>query len=374
MRPALRPAHRMEGLGLSPIRAIMAGAPAGAIPLGLGEPSWDFPEAGRLALAWAGRDCSYGPNSGLEALRKALADFYSARPEEVMLASGSQGALYSLFQAWLGPGDEVLVPDPGFLSYPILARLAGAQPAAYALGPGGRLDPAPFGLALDACPKARMAVINHPANPTGAGADPASLLAVARLCEERGIILVSDEVYRELYLGPRPASLRDVSAYGIVLSSASKAWGGPGLRVGWALGEPEILAPARLVHNYAVTAASRPAQEAALALVEDSPRVLPAARAELARRWEGLSRAMEEGFPGGCPSLPAGAFYLLLPLPEGENDSLAFCLRARDEAGVILAPGSAFGPAGEAAVRLSYAARPEALKEGIARLGPLWRK
>lgn len=373
MRPPFQPAPRMEGLGLSPIRAVMAGAPAGAIPLGLGEPSWDFPEAGRRALAKAGRDCSYGPNAGLEPLRRALADFYEARPEEVMVASGSQGALFSLFQAWLGTGDEVLVPDPGFLSYPVLARLAGAQPEAYALGPGGGLDPGLFSQALGAHPRARMAVINHPANPTGAGAEPAALLAVARLCEERGIILVSDEVYRELYLGPRPASLRDVGTYGIVLSSASKAWGGPGLRVGWALGDPEVLAPARLVHNYAVTAASRPAQEAALALVEDSPRVLPAARAELGRRWESLARAMEEGFPGGCPQVPAGAFYLLLPLPPGETDSQAFCLRARDEAGVILAPGSAFGPAGEAKVRLSYAARPDDLVEGIARLGPLWR-
>ena len=121
----MRPASRLDGLGLSPIRAMHAGSPAGAIPLGLGEPTWDLPEAGRRALAAGSGPCGYGPNAGLPELVRAIASFYGARPEEVMVSAGSQGALFALFQAWLGAGDEVLVPDPGFLAYPSLAKKIG---------------------------------------------------------------------------------------------------------------------------------------------------------------------------------------------------------------------------------------------------------
>jgi aspartate/methionine/tyrosine aminotransferase len=196
---------------------------------------------------------------------------------------------------------------------------------------------------------------------------------VAAACEARGVILVSDEVYRELYLGPRPASLAEASAYGIVLSSASKAWGGPGLRVGWALGDPEILAPARLVHNYAATAASRPSQEAAAALVSASAEVLPAARAGLESRWAALEEALAAEFGIGAGK-PAGGFYLWLPIPDGYANSFEFCLSARDGAGVILSPGSAFGSRGEGFFRLSFAARPADIRLGVSRLRKVWRK
>ncbi len=369
----MRLAARLEGLGTSPIRAMHAGAPAGSVPLGLGEPTWELPPCARAALAELDGSCGYGPNAGLPELVGALASFYGAAPEEVLVASGSQGALFALFQAWLGPGDELLVPDPGFLAYPNLARLAGAACVAYRLGPGGGLDPAAFRAALDASPAAKAAVINFPSNPTGGGASLAALREVAAACEERGILLVSDEVYRELYLGPRPPSLRDASGYGLVLSSASKGWGGPGLRVGWAIGDPELLAPARLLHASMVSCPARPSQLAALALVEASAEVRPAARAELRARWEALAGALRAEL-GVEAELPAGAFYYWLPLPALEADGTAFCMRVRDEARVILVPGSAFGRAGARFARLSYAARPEEIAEGVRRLAPLWRR
>ena len=97
------------------------------------------------------------------------------------------------------------------------------------------------------------------------------------------------------YLGERPGGLADVSDYGVTLSSVSKAWGGPGLRLGWAVGDPRVLEPARLVHNYMTTAAARPSQRAALALLKASDVVLPAARLALKERWEAFSGALEKG-------------------------------------------------------------------------------
>ncbi|MDP3178707.1 MAG: pyridoxal phosphate-dependent aminotransferase, partial [Spirochaetaceae bacterium] len=283
------------------------------------------------------------------------------------------GALFALFQAWLDPFDEVLVPDPGFLAYPILARLSGAVSVPYPLGPDGSFDAGAFEASLAAHPFAKAAVMNHPANPTGAGATVQDFERASRACEAREVLLLSDEVYGELHLGSRPPSLADASSKGVVLGSLSKAWGAPGLRVGWAIADPEILAPARLVHNYMVTSLARPSQDAAIALLKASSEILPAARSELAARWAALSESLREELGISC-ELPSGAFYYWLPLPEAARaDPTAFCLRVRDEGGVITVPGIAFGERGRGHARLSYAAAPDSIKEGVRRLAPFWR-
>jgi len=339
--------------------------------MGLGEPGWDLPEPAREALARIQGPCAYGPNGGLPELREAVGAFHGAPASDVLLASGSQGALYALIQAHATEGDQVLVPDPGFLAYPALARMAGAEPVPYALAEDFRLDAHSFREALDRAPRARIALVNHPGNPTGASATLEALGEVADACARRGVLLLSDEVYRELRLGEPAPSLRDVTGGGIVLGSVSKAWGAPGLRVGWALGDPALLAPAALVHAYMVTAPARPSQLAALALMANSPRVLAQAREHLRLRWEAFSQAFAAHF-GEVPLPSAGGFYHWLAIP-GNPDPMAFCLRLRDEGGVVVVPGLAFGERGRGHIRLSYAGDPAAIREGLSRLAPFWR-
>ena len=374
----MRPSARMEGLGLSVIRAMNEGAPAGCVSLGLGEPSWELPREAREALAaWAAEDgpCPYGPNAGTPELRSALRAFLGASDAEILAAAGSQGALFALVHAWAGPGDQVLLPDPGFLAYPTLARLAGAEPIPYPLAPDFSLDPGLFRSALDAAPRARLAIVNHPANPTGAGVSRAALDEVYTACRDRGVVLVSDEVYRELYLSERPAGLFDpgIRPGAAVLGSLSKAFAAPGLRVGWAVGDPEVLAPARLVHNAMVSCLSRPAQAAAAALVASSDSVFPRVRAQLAARRE-IFRTAARDHLGWDPPEPAGGFYAWLPLPrEGRTDPRAFCLAVRDRGGVIVIPGSAFGSRGVPYARVSWAGSPADITEGVRRLSAFWR-
>jgi aspartate/methionine/tyrosine aminotransferase len=339
--------------------------------MGLGEPGWDLPEPARLALAQTSGPCAYGPNAGLPELQEAVGAYHGVKPSEVLLTTGSQGALFALIQAYANLGDAVLVPDPGFLAYPALARMAGAEAVPYALGPNCELDPGRFRAALDGAHRVRMAVVNHPGNPTGAGCSREALAEVAKACAERGVLLLSDEVYRHLCLGEPVPSLRDVTDTGIVLGSVSKAWGAPGLRVGWALGEASLLAPARLVHAYMVTAPARPSQLAALALIQASGTVLLEAREHLRVRWEAFSRAFEKHF-GHAPKRAAGGFYQWLALPRGA-DPMPFCLRLRDEGRVVVVPGQAFGELGRGHVRLSYAGDPAQIREGVARLAPFWR-
>ncbi len=370
----MNPAGRTRSLRPSPIRALSEGAPPSAIPMGLGEPGWDLSEPAREALAAAQGPCTYGPNAGLPELREAVAAFHGETAERVMLASGSQGALFALFQAWLDPGDAVLVPDPGFLAYPMLARLAGAEAVPYALAADFRLDAEAFERALAEHPRVKLAVINHPANPTGAGSSLEALAAVAEACERRGVLLISDEVYRELRLGETPPSLREVTDRGLVLGSVSKAWGAPGLRVGWALGDVDWLAPARLLHAAMVTAPARPSQRAALALLRHSERVLGEGRAELRRRWEAFAAAFHEHFDVPLSPPAAGGFYHWLALPPAAlDDPMAFCLRLRDEGGVVVVPGLAFGEGGRGHVRLSFGGEPADIREGLRRLAPFWR-
>ena len=374
----MRPAPRMEGLGLSVIRAMNEGAPEGCVSLGLGEPSWNLPREARDALAaWAAEDgpCPYGPNAGMPELRNALKDYLGAADSELLVSAGSQGALFALVHAWAGPGDQVLVPNPGFLAYPTLARLAGAEPVPYPLAADFSLDPGLFRSALDAAPRARLGIVNHPANPTGAGASKAALNEVYEACRSRGVVLVSDEVYRELYLSKRPAGLFDqgVRPGAVVLGSLSKAFSAPGLRVGWAFGDPEVLAPARLVHNAMVSCLSRPAQTAAAALVAAAGSVFPMARTQLAARWEVFRSAAREYLDWDPPE-PAGGFYAWPTLPPaGRADPLAFCLRIRDKGGVIIVPGSAFGSRGALHARVSWAGSPAQIPEGLRRLSAFWR-
>ncbi|WP_010147160.1 pyridoxal phosphate-dependent aminotransferase [Serinicoccus profundi] len=407
-------ATRVAGQGLSPIRRMSLGAPPDAINLGLGEPGWAMPDLGAPA---GPTPLAYGPNTSDPELVRAIGRYAGAlaggstpsdtsapvtaghgqspglSPDQVMVTAGSQAALFALFSAYVEPGSVVLVPDPGFVAYPTLARMCGATPVGYPLGAGGDLDAEALADALGAHPHTSLVVLNHPANPTGGVASAAALEQVARRCDERDVLLVSDEVYAELWVDERPTSLREVTDNGVALGSMSKAFAAPGLRIGWATGDPDVLAPARLVHNAMTTAPSRLSQAAALALLESAEQVLPAAREEIRTRWETVDviaphlcrsarRIVGERHPATLPRTAGRVgFYLWLPLPHdveehGRSDAATtetFALRLRDEGGVTTIPGTAFGPRGAGFLRVSLGGPIAELEEGLRRLAPWWK-
>lgn len=369
----MQPSARLSAIKPSPIRAITDGTPPGAIPLGLGEPTWDLPEVARQALLRPPGPCAYVPHAGLTELRRALAGFYRCSVDEVLVTTGSQGALSCLFQAWIKPGSKVLIPDPGFVAYPALAGLAGAEAVPYPLSADRfRLDGTALVRVLEATEDVSAVILNLPSNPTGGGGGLEDLKRVADACARRDVLLISDEVYRDLHFGTPPPSIREVTDRAVVVSSVSKGWGAPGLRVGWAIGDPAWLVPTRVAHGYAVTGTATPAQWAALALIEDSARVLAEARAAIRLRWEALAEALRSELGQSVPP-PDGTFYHFMALPERAwADPTGFALKLRDEAGVVLIPGIAFGEGGRRHVRLSFAATPEQLREGVRRFAPHW--
>jgi aspartate/methionine/tyrosine aminotransferase len=367
-----RPANRVKDVKPSPIRIVSDGAPQDAIPLGLGEPTWPLPEIARRALAATPASCPYGPNAGLDALRQRIAARHRVPIDGTLITNGSQEALFSLLQAWVNPGDVVLVPDPGFVAYRTIARLAEATPVGYRLAEDDRfrLRASEIVAALEANERVAAVVINHPANPTGAGAALDELAAVAEACAQRDVLLISDEVYRELHFGTPCPSLRDAAETGVVISSLSKGFAAPGLRIGWIAGELRWLPPARVLHAFNVTAAAYPSQLAAIALLDGAEEVLAESRRQVGARYEALRAAMAE-FAGRAIAPPDGGFYHWLTLPEAaRSDPMAFCLKLRDEAKVVIIPGSGFGERGGGHARLSFGASPEQVREGVKRLAP----
>jgi len=236
----MRPAQRLDGIELSLIRQINALATPLSVNLGIGEPNVEPDEALRemarraTAVPWR-----YSPNAGHLSLRKKIAEGsgYDAK-SEVCVTAGTEEALYAIFQAYVNPGDEVLIPNPGFISYATVARLCGATPVPYDLEPPDwKVDVK----SMRFTKKTKLVVVNSPSNPLGAVIDETTLDAIARAAEEHDALVISDEVYRELWFESPPPTMQGRSKNAIVVNGMSKSHSMTGLRMGWILGREDVM-------------------------------------------------------------------------------------------------------------------------------------
>ena len=364
----MRPAHRLDGIELSLIRQINALATPLSVNLGIGEPNIEpdqtLREMARRATAVPWR---YSPNAGHLSLRKKIAagTSYDAKTE-VCVTAGTEEALYAIFQAYVNPGDEVLIPDPGFISYATVARLCGATPVPYDLEPPGwTLDPSK----LRFTKKTKLVVVNSPSNPLGSVIDEHSLDAIARAAEEHGVLVVSDEVYRELWFDVPPPSMSERSPNAIVVNGMSKSHSMTGLRLGWILARENVMRPIVTAHQYIATCASVFSQALAEMVLDNEPwngSWLESVRATLGTQRETALHSIRRELEAGITP-PAGAFYAFVPIPA--CDSLAFARTLASDAAVLVIPGIAFGRGGEGFIRISFAASLEQIGTGIERIG-----
>lgn len=371
-----QPATRLRGIEKSMIRQLFDRARPGSINLGLGEPDLPTPEVIRRAAVRVIQEeqNGYTTHAGLPALRQLVAAEHpqlAATPDNVIITAGSQEALYLALMTLVDEGDEVLLPDPGFVAYPTIVRMAGGHPVFYRL-------PARDNFAFDAedfrrrlTPRTKAVVVISPSNPTGRTLAPLELAAMADALRDSDAYIISDEIYREIYFGDtRPASISEhenARRRSIVISGLSKSMSMTGWRIGWMCGASEVIKSALVLHGYVTTCASAVSQKAALAAWTDEAE---AARSETrrifrARRDELLSLiARELNLPAVAPD---GAFYLMLDVRALEGNSLEVAERLLEH-GVITVPGSAFGSEGEGYLRLSFCADVAQLAEGIKRI------
>jgi len=367
-------ARRMDGIERTLIRRIFDAAPPDAINLGLGQP--DLPTPPKFALAGiagitAGRT-GYTSTAGDPAVRAAVARRYpsiASGPDNVVITIGSQEAVFTSIMTLIDPGDEVLVPDPGYPAYPIVVRLLGGLPATYPLRPerSFRLDPGDLLARLT--PRTRLVVLCSPSNPTGAMDDERDLEPLASALATRGIPWISDEIYSGFaYDRPAPSISKFAPEGGIVVSGLSKDLSMTGWRIGWAVGPTRIVARIIAAHQYVVTCASSVSQAAALEALDEGSRTDRASYLEIFRQRRALMGDELRRIDGLPVTTPDGAFYFFIDVRRF-GSSLAIAERVLRNRKVILIPGEAFGDGGAGFLRISYAARDEDIVRGVGALG-----
>lgn len=364
----MRPADRLSDIELSLIRQINALATPLSTNLGIGEPNLE-PDATLRELARRAARASwhYSANAGALSLRTRICRGTSYDPAaECCVTAGTQEGLFAIFQAFVNPGDEVLVPNPGFVSYATVAKICGATPVAYDLEPPSwNVDVS----RIRFTPKTKLIVVNSPSNPLGAVLPRATLEAIARAAEERGVLVVSDEIYREIWFEAPPPSLSGFGRNVIVVNGLSKSHGMTGLRLGWILAHAGILKPVLTAHQYIATCASVFSQTLAEMIFEAAEwnaSWLDGVRQQFRIQRDAALYAIEHELDAKIDA-PAGAFYAFAPVPS--CNTLAFARALATDAAVLVIPGIAFGSSGEGFIRISFAASVEQIATGIERIG-----
>jgi aspartate/methionine/tyrosine aminotransferase len=348
-----------------------------AIRLEIGEPSFATPRHvvdAAFEAARAGRT-GYTPNGGYASLREALAakiarvDGFAVEPEQVVVTPGAMNALFSIYLALLEPGDEVLLPTPGYPNMDEMVRLLGGEPVFYRLEAATGYLPSRDELEPLVTPRTKAIFANTPANPTGAVFPAETVRGLAELAAERGIWLISDEVYDELVLDELP----HVSAAALVpeapivsVYSFSKVHAMTGWRVGYCAAPPELADVLRKLQEPQVSCPSAVAQHAAAAVLAGPRGEFDAMRDAYRERRD---RAVEVAAAHGLDVFRTqGTFYMLVDVSASGLSAREFTLRALDEQHVAVAPGEVFGPGGEGLVRVSFGVEADVLAEGMARL------
>ena len=361
--------ERARQVELSGIRKMFEAAPPNSINLGLGEPDFEPPKEAieEMVRAVRGGLNHYGPSAGIPALREKIADGYRdrdpsiTRDSVVVTGSASEGLMAAAL-ALYDPGDEVLVPDPGFVLYSPHARLVGAVPVPYSLTEAHRYLPDLGELEQKITPKTRAIVVNSPSNPTGAVFPRSVVDRICALADRHELTIVSDEVYERIVYGAPATSFWGRSDRVVVANSFSKTLAATGWRIGFLVAPRSLAVELNKIHYHIMACPPTPTQVAVLAGLESSGDAI----AEMVREFRarrGLVLRILRGIPGLDIVPPQGAFYAFprFSWPRSATE-VATAVLAR---GVITTPGDAFGSLGASHLRISFAASRPNLTRGL---------
>ena len=354
-----------------------------AISLGVGEPDFITPWSIRDAAIQSIEDgeTQYTSNWGLQELRDAVARYLKERyavsynPEdEVLITVGASEGIDIALRALIEPGDEVLIPEPSYVSYAPCVTFAGgaAKPVRVSVEDAFALRPEALRAAIT--PRTKALLLPYPNNPTGGVMRRDQLLALAEVLADTDIVVISDEIYSELvYAGHEHtafASLPGMRERTITLNGFSKAFAMTGWRVGYACAPRELLQPLFRIHQYTMLCASRQGQVAAAAALQRAFVTDYEDVHQMVDSYDRRRRLMVErlGAMGLACFEPKGAFYVFPSIASTGLTSDAFCERLLRERHVAAVPGTAFGASGEGYVRCSYATGIDKLREALDRM------
>lgn len=350
----------------------------GVISLGVGEPDFDTPwmvrEEGMYTLQKG--YTYYTANAGLIALREEISRYLSRRcqlsydpNEEILVTVGGSEAIDLALRAMLDPGDEVIVPEPSYVSYVPCVSLADGVAVTIDLQERYNFRLQKEELEAVITSKTKVLILSYPNNPTGAVMEKEDLQAIADLVISHDLYVISDEIYSELSYHHQHvsiATLQGMRDRTIVINGFSKGFAMTGWRLGYAVGPKKIIQAMTKIHQFAIMAAPTTSQYAGIIALRDCDRQVDEMRESYNQRRRYLmSRVKELGIP--CFE-PFGAFYIFPNISEFGLTSEAFATQLVQEEKVAVVPGSAFGESGEGYVRISYAYSIEELKEAFNRI------
>ncbi len=348
------------------------------ISLGIGEPDFVTPEpilrAGIASLERG--ETGYTSNSGTFELRRALSHKLAAlygvdyHPEsELLITVGVSEALYLALTAIIDPGDEVIIPQPCFVSYAPEVVFAGGTPVPIPTFVENDFQVTAQEIAAHITPRTKALLIGYPNNPTGAVMRRERLIEIAQLAEQHDLAVISDEIYDRLVYGTAHvcfASLPGMKARTLLLGGFSKDYAMTGWRIGYLAAPKELLEAARKVHQYTIMSAPTTGQHAALVALEQGEEHVQRMVEEYDRRRrlivDGLNALGLDCFE------PRGAFYAFPSVRKSGMDDNTFAERLLHEEQVAVVPGSAFGLGGAGYVRMAYATAYEKIEQALERL------
>ena len=350
----------------------------GAVSLGVGEPDFDTPwhvrDEGIYSLE-KGRTF-YTSNSGLKELREEICRFVKRKyncdytVSETLVTVGGSEAIDIAFRAMLDAGDEVIIPEPCYVSYKPCAVLAGGVPVVIDLKEENRFRLTREELLSAITERTKILLLSFPNNPTGAIMEREDLEAIAEICREKDIFVVSDEIYSELTYGKEPhvsiASLSGMKERTVVINGFSKAFAMTGWRLGYALGPENVIKQMTKIHQFAIMCAPTTSQFAAVEALRNGDDDIKVMRESYDQRRKYLLNAFEDM---GLPCFePEGAFYMFPSIKRFNMSSDEFAERLLKAEKLAVVPGTAFGDSGEGFLRISYAYSIDSLKEAMGRL------
>ncbi len=384
-------ARRMGAVESSPTVAVsdrarqLKAAGHDVIDLGGGDPDFPTPQhiVAAAADAMEAGDTHYVASPGIIELRRALVDKLRVdngleySPNEIIVTPGGKAAIFAAIMALVDEGDEVLILDPGWVSYAPQAQLAGATPVRVPLSPGDNFLTTEERLRPYVTPRSRVLIACTPSNPTGRVMTREELAAIARVAREGDLLVLSDEIYEKLvYDGAEHISLATLPGMRertLTLNGFSKAYAMTGWRLGYVAAPAPIVAEILKVHSHSMTCATSFGQRGAVAALTGPQDFIGEMVAAYDRRRHLVADGLN-AIPGvRCP-LPEGAFYAFPDITGTGLLSSACAELLIERAQVAVTPGIAFGKAGEGHIRLSFATSDELLQRAVERMGEVLSK
>jgi aspartate aminotransferase len=364
---------RLDGIEPSGIRKIFGMADKNSIHLGIGEPDFNPPEHIAVALKEAVDDGynKYSPILGLPELREALVERMKRYKKDVtvdniMVTMGASSGLALSSMAFYEPGDEILVPDPGFVFYIPHASIYGAKAVCYPLKKEHEYVPQPDDINELVTDKTKAIITNSPSNPCGSAFGKEEVKGITEICEDNDIVIISDEVYDEIiYEGKHHSFLGDYEKV-VHLNSFSKTFAMTGWRIAYMVSSPDIIEHISRLQYYAIACPSTPLQRAVLAGLKGPQEFIGEMVAAFKRRRNVIT-ALVNSIDGFECVIPKGAFYVF-PSYDFKITDEELALRIL-KAGVVSTYGSAFGKRGTGHMRFSYANTTRNIEKGMEIVG-----